>query len=46
MQMLCTEQKKEKFKAAIAEIEDLYKRGKPVLVGTSQLINQKEYRKY
>ena len=25
---------KEKFKAAIAEIEDLYKRGKPVLVGT------------
>ena len=25
---------KEKFKAAIEEIEDLYKRGKPVLVGT------------
>ena len=25
---------KEKFKAAIAEIEDLYKKGKPVLVGT------------
>ena len=25
---------KEKFKAAISEIEDLYKRGKPVLVGT------------